>query len=140
MNTLHQQIMDQAYDKWSDDKHWTKAMFWDHLNYQEKVAISLGTLNYQIGNGGFVQWYDNDYYKHHMKFLLGFFRELEYSKCSSNMKQIHQILLDVDDYVKHHNENEITYASKFINKCDDAYCNIEEKEVLTEFNNFVKES
>jgi hypothetical protein len=54
-------VMDQAYDRWSVKPHWTKRQFLAQLNDEERFAVCTGNLNYQVTNGGFVQWKQNGY-------------------------------------------------------------------------------
>lgn len=56
-----QAIMDEAYDMWRTKNEWRKEQFWLHLTYPQKVTVWSGNLNYQIHNGGFLQWHDNGY-------------------------------------------------------------------------------
>lgn len=56
-----QKLMDGAYDRWQEHKGWTKQDFWDDLDRDERVAVMLGNLNYQVQNGGFSQWWCNGY-------------------------------------------------------------------------------
>ncbi|MFA5176509.1 MAG: hypothetical protein WC413_04615 [Candidatus Nanoarchaeia archaeon] len=67
--SLHQQIMNEAYILWQINKDWDTEEFFDHLNFIQRVAIALGNLNYQVGNGGFSQWKWNHYAEAHFSFL-----------------------------------------------------------------------
>ncbi|MFA5153860.1 MAG: DUF4375 domain-containing protein [Clostridia bacterium] len=69
-NNLHQRIMNRVYKMWQKNDEWTSAEFFDRLNYQERIAVALGNLNYQVQNGGFSQWKFNSYAKNHLSFLL----------------------------------------------------------------------
>lgn len=60
-NSVFQSLMSQAYDKWHQHKDWTFRQFINHLDFRERVAVLLGTMNYQIENGGVSQWIDNAY-------------------------------------------------------------------------------
>jgi hypothetical protein len=58
----HQEIMEQAYDWWQTEaKHLNRSEFVQSLSPLYKAAVQLGNFNYQIGNGGFLQWHDNGY-------------------------------------------------------------------------------
>lgn len=57
--TLHEQIMERAYDKWRQGKG--NAWFWAQLTPSERFAVFTGNLNYQVCNGGFSQWEGNNY-------------------------------------------------------------------------------
>ena len=56
-----QKLMDQAYDRWRAADGMGKQDFWDQLDAAEKIAVFAGNLNYQVENGGFMQWIDNGY-------------------------------------------------------------------------------
>lgn len=57
---LHQTLMDQAYAKW-DDNTTTYNDFIASLPKNERYAVLLGNMNYQVCNGGWIQWCDNGY-------------------------------------------------------------------------------
>lgn len=54
-----QNLMTIAYDRW--ESGWSKQDFWDQLNADERFAVFVGNLNYQVENGGFSQWWSNRY-------------------------------------------------------------------------------
>lgn len=61
-NSLIQKLMNQSYERWQQNKTWTQKGFWSQLSPIEKVAVYCGNLNYQVCNGGFMQWhYWNNY-------------------------------------------------------------------------------
>lgn len=60
---IFQSIMDSAYTKWQDPKN-KGISYLDFLNLLtplEKKAVVLGNMNYQVQNGGWIQWVDNGY-------------------------------------------------------------------------------
>jgi hypothetical protein len=59
--SIHQRLMNSAYARWQATEGMTQAEFWSGLSLAERVAVFAGNLNYQVENGGFVQWYDNGY-------------------------------------------------------------------------------
>lgn len=61
MSDLHQSLVDTAYERWEVDKGMSKAAFHDMLTPQERFAVHTGNFNYQVCNGGFTQWWDNQY-------------------------------------------------------------------------------
>lgn len=62
MNEKFQSLMDAAYARWQTNQgQWSKEVFWDQLDAQERFAVFMGNLNYQVENGGFFQWWDNRY-------------------------------------------------------------------------------
>ncbi len=70
-----QTAMNKAYDRWqkhqvtttgtmpedTQSSTWSKQMFWDHLDADERFAVFIGNFNYQVENGGFTQWLSNGY-------------------------------------------------------------------------------
>ncbi len=54
-----QGLMTKAYDKFTTDLTYDQFVF--QLDFDEKVAVLAGNLNYQVENGGFMQWADNGY-------------------------------------------------------------------------------
>jgi len=63
-NSLIQNLMDEVYDKWQTEE--CRSM--DRLEVvntfftdKHRVAIQFGNMNYQVNNGGWSQWHDNDY-------------------------------------------------------------------------------
>lgn len=63
MTELFQATMDRAYDRWQAAQGMSQQAFWDQLSYPERIAVYAGNLNYQVENGGFIQWMDNNYAK-----------------------------------------------------------------------------
>jgi hypothetical protein len=87
MSDRHQEIMDEAYDRWQAhnkigrkviedhgqdwyNEHrnstakfllWSMEDFWAQLSPREMVAVFTGNLNQQVQNGGWLQWHDNGY-------------------------------------------------------------------------------
>lgn len=62
MTDKMQELMNRAYDRWHNRMDvWTTQDFWDQLNADERFAVFLGNLNYQVENGGFSQWWSNGY-------------------------------------------------------------------------------
>jgi len=64
MSDFHQELMDQAYAKWKSEggiKEMGYNEFVDSLPKNEQYAVLLGNLNYQVCNGGWIQWCDNGY-------------------------------------------------------------------------------
>lgn len=57
----HQELMDQAYDRWQANKGMKKDEFWSTLSDEERFAVFTGNFNQQVCNGGFYQWHDNRY-------------------------------------------------------------------------------
>lgn len=56
-----QRLMDEAYAFWQQNKKMPRSEFLDRISAIQKIAVLLGNLNYQVCNGGFMQWIDNGY-------------------------------------------------------------------------------
>lgn len=56
-----QDMMDLAYATWQQRPAWTYSEFIDELPPHIRCVALLGNLNYQVENGGFLQWCDNGY-------------------------------------------------------------------------------
>lgn len=64
-------LMDEGYTLWQQhnkdnpDSHWDQKQFYHavmmNLSGEHALACVLGNLNYQVENGGFVQYLDNGY-------------------------------------------------------------------------------
>lgn len=73
---IHQKLMDEAYELWEKYDIHSKKDFLNKVN--EKLgelhfyAVITGNLNYQVENGGFIQWIDNGY-SHIIEDLIDFF-------------------------------------------------------------------
>ena len=62
---VHQAIVDMAHDEWKNNKDWSyeDVLCWLDDNFGDLVLFSmyLAKYNYQVGNGGHCQYYDNGY-------------------------------------------------------------------------------
>jgi transcription antitermination factor NusG len=59
-----QDHMNEAYDLWKDSENKDIATYEDMVTKTSRlhqIAVLLGTLNYQVCNGGFSQWVENGY-------------------------------------------------------------------------------
>jgi hypothetical protein len=43
------------------ERQWSHTEFYEQLSPLERIAVFVGNLNYQVGNGGFSQWVFNGY-------------------------------------------------------------------------------
>jgi len=60
-NSEIQRLMTTAYNRWEKRAYMTYEQFVESLPLREKMAVVFGNLNYQVHNGGFLQWDDNGY-------------------------------------------------------------------------------
>jgi hypothetical protein len=54
-----QAVMNKAFEKWTPNLRFEEFM--QELNRNERLVVAIGTLNYQVENGGFSQWMYNGY-------------------------------------------------------------------------------
>jgi len=59
VDSAHQWLMNRAYDTWEPEEDYTE--FLERLDTLHRDAVVLGNLNYQVENGGWMQWYLNGY-------------------------------------------------------------------------------
>lgn len=66
MTNIHEQLMDEAYDRWQngDLKGKSYQEFLTNLAPKHRYAVQLGNYNYQVLNGGHQQWLINRYAEH----------------------------------------------------------------------------
>lgn len=56
---LWQFIMTLSYEKW--EQGMSRSQYLEQLTEYEKIAIQFGNFNFQVENGGLLQWHDNNY-------------------------------------------------------------------------------
>jgi len=117
----HQQIMDQAYKKWTD-KSWDLSDFINVLDRVEREAVVLGKLNQQVENGGFMQWIDNGYCDAHyyiIQFLL--------KTVSTRYEKVLKALDLADQAYKN------KHSDKILDRLDDEFYHLEPLEQMNEY-------
>lgn len=62
--SFHQQLMDTAFTFWREHGE-TKSFMWfvESIPPIQQAAVMIGTMNYQVENGGWAQWHYNDYFR-----------------------------------------------------------------------------
>ncbi len=138
-DNTHQLIMNKAYDRWQKNaKVWDKFMFFDQLDFQERVAVSLGNLNYQVENGGFSQWKYNGLADVHLDFLLrldvdkNLYPEISKAlELLSKFKKADEELSDKDNYSDDEDEDEEfeNELERVFDNLDTSYYKLENIEV-----------
>jgi len=95
-----QQLMDEAYDKWQDNG-WSKEDFRNYISKnmsrEHLIAVQIGNLNYQVENGGFLQWYDNGYYSMDLEDLITYCEEIK-TKAATEVKVLLESVRDIIDF------------------------------------------
>lgn len=100
-DSFWQFIMDNSYKLW--DSEMSRADFLNTLSDYEKLAVQFGNFNYQVENGGLIQWLENRY-SDDFEDLYEFLRESDYID-----KQEFLNILDYFLYVKAEIDNLDTY-------------------------------
>jgi len=98
---LIQQLMDEFYTEWQNRDGVSRENLLDeYLSKSPKhvVAVRFGNMNYQVGNGGWMQWHDNEYSKD-IEVLMDYCIR-GYSLGHKIFKEIYQILMKVFDNIE----------------------------------------
>ncbi len=105
IDSLWQFVMNKSYEKWEDGL--SRDEFLNKLTDYEKLAVMFGNFNYQVENGGLIQWDDNDYSKD-LNSLYAFLDDCDYNQKAKFMQ-----VLDDFSYVK--------TAIEELDRCNDWY-------------------
>lgn len=91
VNDLWQYIMNSSYEIWHSDPSLSRIQFLDKLSSYEKLAVQLGNFNYQVENGGLMQWDENGYSE-------DVYELMDFIKCSDFSKK-YEILDILDNFI-----------------------------------------
>lgn len=78
IDSLWSFIMDQSYDIWKNNSM-SRDEFLSELSDYEKLAVKFGNFNYQVENGGLMQW-DCNGYSEDLEDLQEFLTKSDYSR------------------------------------------------------------
>lgn len=78
IDSLWSFIMDQSYDIWKNNSM-SRDEFLFKLSDYEKLAVKFGNFNYQVENGGLMQW-DCNGYSEDLEDLQEFLTKSDYSR------------------------------------------------------------
>lgn len=97
---VHQKLMDKAYDDERNradntNTNWSYNRMLSECNGLERLAVTLGNLNYQVENGGFNQWVDNGYCTG-----ISDAKEALNKLGTETAKQVHLMLEKVEKYLR----------------------------------------
>lgn len=129
--------MDEAYSLFERNENpvdeWGIEDLFDHLDYLHRVAVALGNLNYQVGNGGFSQWYFNGYADCHYDFLSRLHTEgyTELTEAISLMRKAY-VALQKEDEDSHNDRYTDKDEETVADKCDTAFYALKSLEVEME--------
>ena len=110
-----QTLMNEVYDAWrKDTANKSRLEMADSFSPIHVAAVQLGNLNYQVENGGFLQWWDNGYKKEDIHDLIemckkGILLNIE------NFQRLYDILNQINDFPE--NLDEISYTKYTCSNC-----------------------
>ncbi|MFY0715404.1 DUF4375 domain-containing protein [Seonamhaeicola sp. NFXS20] len=128
-------FLNKRINDWSQTKNWYNTVF--ELSEPVRFTYCIGVLNMQVMNGGFEQYYDNDYgifAEETLKGLKKIGAELTYELLKSSLdilKKHKNSQTDLFEFItesKYWNNKEI---EQVLDRLDDQYYNLEDKENLT---------
>lgn len=98
-----QQLMDEAYDQWQSNDNWSLEDFRRHIvknmTKEHLMAVQIGNLNYQVENGGFLQWHDNGY-SIDIEDLISYCKEIN----TEASRKVKGLLYEVQEFLEFHYE------------------------------------
>lgn len=120
-----QELMDEAYDIWKSKPDFSREDLFDLISFKHKAAVVLGNLNYQVENGGFVQWISNGYClnMNDLKRVLRKFLKWEndgFADAKKNAQQVLDMLTEIEQIIDLDAEDRGCGGSYLINKDEDA--------------------
>ena len=91
-----QALMDKAYEGFTD--RMSLVDFYKSLDSKTVQVVAFGNLNYQVENGGFLQWHDNGYGVGYTDILQGLARlgTSEAVTMTKLLQQARSLLLTLD--------------------------------------------
>jgi len=129
-------FLNEKIEDWSQTKQWYNTVF--ELSEPVRFTYCIGVLNMQVMNGGFEQYYDNDYgifAEETLKGLKKIGAELTYELLKSSLDILikhNRTQSDLFEFItesKYWGNKEI---EEVLARLDDQYQNLEDKEDLTE--------
>ena len=138
-------FLNEKIEDWSQTKKWYNTVF--ELSEPVRFTYCIGVLNMQVMNGGFEQYYDNDYgifAEETLKGLKKIGAEVTYELLKSSLdslKKHKSTQTDLFEFItgsKYWGNKEI---GEILDRLDDQYYNLEDKEDLTELlGNYLRQS
>jgi hypothetical protein len=137
--------LNEKIDDWNQTKKWYSTVF--DLSEPVRFTYCIGVFNMQVMNGGFEQYYDNDYgifAEETLKGLKIIGAELTYELLKSSLdilKKHNKTQSDLFEFItgsKYWDNKEI---EQVLDRLDEQYYNLEDKEDLTELlGNYLRNS
>ena len=127
----HQELMDEAYKGFTDSM--SNEDFRATLSPKHRDAVILGNLNYQVGNGGFQQWYDNNYGKRDIDYLINTLlpqiTTFAGEKVLDILEQVRAIREEYEEITRgmEYEDNEVEHIWRAYDLQDDRYYDIDDQ-------------
>ncbi len=128
--------LNEKINDWSQTKMWFDTVF--ELSEPVRYTYGIGVLNMQVMNGGFEQYYDNDYGIFAEETLNGLKKigaELTFELLKSSveiMKKHKEPKTDLFDFITESKYWENKEIEQVLDRVTEEYWNLEDKEDLTE--------
>lgn len=91
----------------------------------EKIAVTLGNLNYQVENGGFQQWIDNGYASIHGKKIVTYLKNIAKSENCTVANELANKISPLINLIDDNNEDDEVY--EYAQSLDNWYYSIQLK-------------
>ncbi|AKA36003.1 hypothetical protein VC82_2424 [Flagellimonas lutaonensis] len=128
--------LNEKINDWSQTKLWYNTVL--ELSEPVRYTYGIGVLNMQVMNGGFEQYYDNDYGIFAEETLNGLKKigaELTFELLKSSveiMKKHKEPKMDLFDFITESKYWENKEIEQVLDRVTEEYWNLEDKENLTE--------
>lgn len=136
--------LNEKIEDWSRTKKWYETVF--ELSEPVRLTYCVGVLNMQVMNGGFEQYYDNDYgifAEETLKGLKQIGAELTWELLKSSLdilKKHNRTQSELFEFITKSKYWDIKEIEQVFDRLDKQYYNIENKEDLTELlGNYLRE-
>ena len=137
-------FLNEKIEDWSKTKNWYNTVF--ELSEPVRFTYCIGVLNMQVMNGGFEQYYDNDYgifAEETIKGLKKIGAELTCDLVKSSLdilKKHKNSKTDLFEYITESKYWDNEEIEQVFDRLDDQYYNLEDKEDLTNLlGNYLRE-
>lgn len=127
---VHQKLMDEAYNTWQKGLSYDE--FIDTLDNKHKLAVLTGNLNYQVENGGFLQWHNSLYSPkaYELLNLLSLYKNKPY--INNVMEIVREALSIMQEYETYYYADDDVYLTGHdFGELDDKFYKINEQFLIT---------
>lgn len=130
------EYLNEKINDWSQTKMWYDTVF--ELSKPVRYTYGIGILNMQVMNGGFEQYYDNNYGVFAMETLKGLKiigADLTFGLLKDSieiLKKYKGTKTELFDFITRNKYWDNKEIEQVLNRLDDEYYNLNDKEDLTE--------